>query len=82
MGIYSDLTGLAVLDLLAGLSGRPVDLKRRRELQDRLGLHDNELRRTLSSRPASAALDKPTEGLDLLMQPDARERMAAGRVRW
>jgi ABC-2 type transport system ATP-binding protein len=47
MGIYSDLTGLAVLDLLAGLSGRPVDRSRRRELQDRLGLADSELRRTL-----------------------------------
>jgi len=47
MGIYSDLTGLAVLDLLAGLSGRPVDRNRRRELQDRLGMADNDLRRTL-----------------------------------
>src|ERR1035438_3447378 len=27
MGIYSDLTGFEVLDLLAGLSGRPADLK-------------------------------------------------------
>jgi len=34
-GIYSDLTG------------RPVDGKRRRELQDRLGLPDRDLRRTL-----------------------------------
>ncbi|MGA2195892.1 MAG: ABC transporter ATP-binding protein [Bryobacteraceae bacterium] len=47
MGIYSDLTGLEVLDLLAGLSGRPVDRNRRRELQDRLGLPDGDLRRTL-----------------------------------
>lgn len=47
MGIYSDLTGLAVLDLLAGLSGRPVDRSRRRDLQDRLGLTDADLRRTL-----------------------------------
>jgi ABC-2 type transport system ATP-binding protein len=47
MGIYSDLTGFEVLDLLAGLSGRPADLKRRRELQDRLGLPDSDLRRTL-----------------------------------
>jgi ABC-2 type transport system ATP-binding protein len=47
MGIYSDLTGLEVLDLLAGLSGRPVDRNRRRELQDRLGLADSDLRRTL-----------------------------------
>jgi ABC-2 type transport system ATP-binding protein len=47
MGIYSDLTGLEVLDLLAGLSGRPVDRNRRRELQDRLGLPDSDLRRTL-----------------------------------
>jgi ABC-2 type transport system ATP-binding protein len=35
MGICSDLTGIAVLDLPAGLSGRPVDLKRRSELQER-----------------------------------------------
>ncbi len=47
MGIYSDLTGLEVLDLLAGLSGRPADRARRRELQDRLGLPDSDLRRTL-----------------------------------
>ena len=47
MGIYSDLTGLEVLDLLAGLSGRPVDHARRRDLQDRLGLPDSDLRRTL-----------------------------------
>src|ERR1039457_3856588 len=46
MGIYSDLTGLEVLDLLAGLSGRPVDHARRRDLQDRLGLADSGLRRT------------------------------------
>jgi len=47
MGIYSDLTGLAVLDLLAGLSGRPIDRNRRRDLQDRLDLADTDLRRTL-----------------------------------
>ena len=47
MGIYSDLTGLAVLDLLAGLQGRPVERKRRSELQDRLGLPDADLRRKL-----------------------------------
>src|SRR5947207_14299863 len=35
MGIYSDLTGREVLDLLAGLQRGPVDLRRRRDLQDR-----------------------------------------------
>jgi ABC-2 type transport system ATP-binding protein len=51
MGIYTDLTGREVLDLLAGLQGRPVDkqrdLKRRRDLQDRLGFPDADLRRRL-----------------------------------
>ena len=47
MGIYSDLTGLAVLDLLAGLSGRPFSTN-------------------------------PPRG----RSTDARERMAAGCVRW
>ncbi len=47
MGIYSDLTGRAVLDLLAGLNGRAVDKKHRSELQERLNLPDNDLRRRL-----------------------------------
>lgn len=47
LGIYSDLTGREVLDLLAGLNGRPANLNRRRELQDRLELPDSDLRRRL-----------------------------------
>ncbi len=47
MGIYSDLTGRAVLDLLAGLTNRPVDKKHRGELQERLDLPDSDLRRRL-----------------------------------
>jgi ABC-2 type transport system ATP-binding protein len=47
MGVYSDLTGSEVLDLLAGLSRQPVDKKRRHELQERLGLPDHDLRRRL-----------------------------------
>jgi ABC-2 type transport system ATP-binding protein len=47
MGIFTDLTGFAVLDLLAGLGNRPANPARRRELQERLGLPDSDLRRTL-----------------------------------
>src|SRR6202140_743650 len=47
MGIYSDLTGREVLDLLAGLNGRAVDKKHRRELQERLDLPDSDLHRRL-----------------------------------
>lgn len=47
MGIYSDLTGREVLDLLGGLNRRRVDLKRKRELQDRLEFPDTDLRRRL-----------------------------------
>jgi ABC-2 type transport system ATP-binding protein len=47
MGLYADLTGLEVLNLFAGLSGRPVDGIRRRELQDRLVFPDTDLRRKL-----------------------------------
>jgi len=45
MGIYPDLTGIETLDLLAGLSGKPMDKTRRRELQERLELPDSDLRR-------------------------------------
>jgi len=47
MGIYSDLTGREVLDLLAGLNGRAVDKKHRIELQERLDFPDSDLRRRL-----------------------------------
>ena len=47
MGIYSDLTGREVLDLLAGLNQQPIDTQRRRELQERLDLPDGDLRRPL-----------------------------------
>jgi ABC-2 type transport system ATP-binding protein len=47
MGVYSDLTGREVLDLLAGLNGQPVDNGHRHELQERLGLPDSDLRRRL-----------------------------------
>jgi len=47
MGIYSDLTGREVLDLLGGLQRRPVDLPRRRDLQDRLSFPDTDLRRRI-----------------------------------
>src|SRR6202140_4622865 len=47
MGIYGDLTGRAVLDLLAGLNRQGVDMQRRRELQERLELPDSDLRRPL-----------------------------------
>ena len=47
MGIYSDLTGREVLDFLAGLNERPIDRKYRRDLQERLGFADGDLRRKL-----------------------------------
>jgi ABC-2 type transport system ATP-binding protein len=47
MGIYSDMTGREVLDLLAGLSHQAVDKTRRGELQERLEFPDSDLRRTL-----------------------------------
>jgi beta-exotoxin I transport system ATP-binding protein len=47
MGIYSDLTGREVLDLLAGLSGRVINMSHRRELQDRLEFPESDLRRRL-----------------------------------
>jgi ABC-2 type transport system ATP-binding protein len=47
MGIYSDMTGREVLDLLAGLSGHVVDRTHRRALQDRLEFPDSDLRRRL-----------------------------------
>jgi ABC-2 type transport system ATP-binding protein len=47
MGIYSDLTGREVLDLLAGLRGHVVDKTRRGELQERLDFPTSDLRRRL-----------------------------------
>lgn len=47
LGIYSDLTGRQVLDVLAGLNGKPVDKKYRDELQGRLEFADADLRRKL-----------------------------------
>ena len=47
MGIYPDLTGREVLDLLVGLDLKAADKKRRRELQERLGFPDSDLRRRL-----------------------------------
>ncbi len=47
LGIYGDLTGLEVLDFLAGLNRQPVDKKRRHELVERLKLPHRDLRRKL-----------------------------------
>jgi ABC-2 type transport system ATP-binding protein len=47
MGLYSTLRGGEVLDFLAGLNAQAVDPKYRRELQDRLELSDDQLRRQL-----------------------------------
>src|SRR5579864_1269272 len=47
MGIYSDLTGREVLDLLAKLNNKAVDWARRCELQDRLEFPTSDLRRRL-----------------------------------
>ena len=47
LGIYSDLTGLEMLDFLAGLRRQPVDKQRRQELVERLELPHRDLRRKL-----------------------------------
>ena len=47
MGIYSDMTGQEVLDLLAGLNHQPVNKTLRGELQERLEFPDSDLRRSL-----------------------------------
>jgi len=47
LGLYSDLTGLEVLDFLAGLTRQPVDKHRRQELFERLELPQSDLRRKL-----------------------------------
>jgi ABC-2 type transport system ATP-binding protein len=47
MGVYADMTGLAVLNLLAGLSGQAVNETYRRELQERLQLPDSDVKRRL-----------------------------------
>lgn len=47
MGLYTDLTGRDVLDLLAGLAGRPVDRQLRLALEDRLELSDRVLKQKL-----------------------------------
>ena len=47
MGIYSDMTGEEVLDLLAGMSRQSFDTHYRREIQDRLELAETDLRRKL-----------------------------------
>ena len=47
MGIYSDLTGREVLDLLAGLSGQVIDKRLPGELQERLEFPESDLRRRL-----------------------------------
>jgi ABC-2 type transport system ATP-binding protein len=47
LGIFPDLTGLEVLDFLAGLKRQPVDKQRREELVERLELPHRDLRRKL-----------------------------------
>src|SRR5690242_6657797 len=47
LGIYPDLTGLEVLNFLAGLKRQAVDKQRRQELVERLDLPHRDLRRKL-----------------------------------
>lgn len=47
LGLYPDLTGLEILEFLAGINRQPVDPRRRRELMDRLELPLSDLRRKL-----------------------------------
>lgn len=47
MGVYSDLTGIEVLDLLSGLNRQTHDNKLRHELQERFQLSDADLHQRL-----------------------------------
>lgn len=47
LGLYPDLTGLEVLDFLAGFGRQHVEKRRRQELFDRLELPQSDLRRKL-----------------------------------
>jgi ABC-2 type transport system ATP-binding protein len=47
LGMFSDMTGREVLDLLAGLKRKPADLRFQRELQERLEMPETDLRRKL-----------------------------------
>jgi len=47
LGVYLDLTGLEVLNLLARLGSRPLNEKYRHELQERFEFPDKDLRRKL-----------------------------------
>lgn len=47
LGVYADLTGLEVLNFLAGLNHQPVNQRHRQELFDRLELPQRDLRRKL-----------------------------------
>jgi ABC-2 type transport system ATP-binding protein len=47
MGVYSDMTGREVLNLLDGLTTRPARKQFQQELQERLELRENDLRRKL-----------------------------------
>jgi beta-exotoxin I transport system ATP-binding protein len=67
MGVYADMTGLEVLELLAGLSGQAVNAKYRRELQERLEFPDSDVRRKL--REYSTGMKRKL-GLILAFQAD------------
>jgi len=47
MGLYSDMRGVEVLDLLGGLGQRPIDQKLRTSLEDKLELSQSQLRQKL-----------------------------------
>ncbi len=81
--LYPDMSGAALLDYMAGLSGKPPAL--RRLLLDALELGEDALQRRLNTyskgmkqklaltaaiqtRPALLVLDEPTDGLDPLIQ--------------
>jgi len=62
MGLYADLTGREVLDLLARLAGTRIDPAWRRTLQERFEIPESDLRRRLMQQGFYKLLDESRRG--------------------